>query len=317
MLVPQGTSYARVVFADAFEYEVQRSDPNARQIFVSQGWSHAKTQQDASGAKGYFYTVNSIPGFTGRFPGTDSSRVVLMEALPGTLGYQTDFYLELGNGSSAAHDNFIPGDVWIQFWIYPQHFGNQLSRFGTRNKFIYACNSTYPCSQYQWMLSWGSNTYNQSNMNPRGNPTNGEFFFHVASPYANKAGDENPDQLGQTNLSDWPRPNRWTLVKMRFNTTRTTGNSWEMWLRPYGGAWIKVAEWIGGVTPGFTWDIPSNVARGHRVVRMPTTVGATTGQWYDSWTYMDDFVIATTEQDLPVYSDGGPSPEPPRDLVAE
>ena len=82
-----------------------------------------------------------------------------------------------------------------------------------------------------------------------------------------------PGSIGcQNDITEWMRPNRWTLVKMHFNTTSTTGNSWEMWLRPYGGTWLKVAEWIGGVTPGFTWDIPAGSVGGHRVLRMPTTV---------------------------------------------
>jgi hypothetical protein len=35
---------------------------------------------------------------------------------------------------------------------------------------------------------------------------------------------------------------------------------------------------------------------------MPTTVGRTNGG-NDLWLYMDDFVIATREQDLPTYDD--------------
>jgi hypothetical protein len=34
--------------------------------------------------------------------------------------------------------------------------------------------------------------------------------------------------------------------------------------------------------------------------------------------YLDDFVIATTEQDLPVYDDGGErAPMPPAEVVVE
>jgi len=99
------------------------------------------------------------------------------------------------------------------------------------------------------------------------------------------------------NQTEWVKRNRWTLVKMHFNTTRTSGNSWEAWVRPYGGAWTKVSEWIGGQTPGFTWDIPSASVGGHRVLRMPSTVNG------NYWMYMDDFVIATSEEDLPNYPD--------------
>ena len=124
LLFFERSTRARVVFMDRFEYAVGRSDPNAAQLFIQNGWSHAKTQQSAN-ARGYLHTVTSIPGFSGAFPGTNSSRVLAIEALPGTLNGQTDFYLQLGNGESAASDDYIPGDVWFQFWIYPQNYGKQ------------------------------------------------------------------------------------------------------------------------------------------------------------------------------------------------
>lgn len=315
------TARARMVFMERFEYAVGRSDPNAAQIFTGNGWSHVKTQQSHSGnANGYLYTVSSIPGFSGSFPGTNSTRVLAIEALPGSMQGQTDFYLALGNGSSAAFDDHIPGDVWFQFWIYPQNYGSQLSRYGTRNKFIYACNGSYPCSSQLWMLSQGAPTYNRSNLFPLGDPARGEFFMNVSSASGPSdlvnlnAEESNQDMIGPTNMTDWMRPNRWTLVKMHFNTTSTTGNSWEMWVRPYGGAWTKTSEWIGGRTPGFRWDIPSASVGGHREIRMPTTIGSPTSQWYDYWMYMDDFAMATTEQDLTVYPDERNVPRAPTNL---
>ena len=161
---------------DRFEYAVGRSDPNAAQLFIQNGWSHAKTQQSAN-ARGYLHTVTSIPGFSGAFPGTNSSRVLAIEALPGTLNGQTDFYLQLGNGESAASDDYIPGDVWFQFWIYPQNYGNQVSRYGTRNKFLYVCNTAYPCHSHLWMISQGSNTYNLANQFPQGDPKHRPFLL--------------------------------------------------------------------------------------------------------------------------------------------
>ena len=61
---------------------------------------------------------------------------------------------------------------------------------------------------------------------------------------------------------------------------------------------------IGGRTPGFTWDIPSASVGGHRVLRMPTTVD------HDYRMYINDFVMATTESDLPVYGTSGTNPIP-------
>ena len=171
------------------------------------------------------------------------------------------------------------------------------------------------------MLSTTSNTYMPDNRFPVGNPSQGEFFFTMAeasgaSTIQNSLNPNNPNIVGPSNLTEGMKPNRWTLVKMHFNTTSTTGNSWEVWLRPYGGQWTKVSEWIGGRTPGFTWDIPSASVGGHRVLRMPTTVGGTGDQQYDFWMYVDDFVIATDERDLPVYPDLA-APAPPSDVRAE
>ena len=290
---------AGVVFSDRFEYEVSRSDPGAAQIFIKNGWSGAKTSQDRPGARGYLYTTNSIPGYSGAFPG-GGSRVLAMEALPQTLGGQTDFYLQLG-GSGAQYANYIPGDVWMQFWIYPLRDASHPSQFGTRDKFLYACNTDYPCHSHTWMVMAGSPTYNPNNMFPLGHPSRGEFLWILrqadgVSQIVNTTGD--PDargNVGSHNPKEWMRPNRWTLVKMHFNTSATAGNSWEVWLRPMGGSWTKVSEWIGGRTRGFTWDIPAASVGGHRVLRMPTTVDN------NFWLYMDDYVIARTEAALPVY----------------
>ena len=152
---------------------------------------------------------------------------------------------QLGDGSA----NYIPGDVWFQFWIYPQNYGNQRSRYGTRNKFLYVCNDAYPCHSHLWMVGQGSNVYSATNSTPLGDPSNGEFFWNMSSAsgvstidYAN--GDPwSRDQLGQ-NTTEWMRANRWTLVKMRFRSNSTTANGWEVWLRPQGGffIWVRLPD---------------------------------------------------------------------------
>jgi PKD repeat protein len=303
-----GTVPNSILFFDDFEYAVSRDQPGARDAFVANGpWSNVKTYQDGqTGARGYLYTTESVPGYAGQFPGQGSNRVLAIEARPGTLGGQTDFYLQLGGGENPANDNLIPGDVWIQFWAYPQNYGDQRSRWDT-GKFFYVCNSAYPCHSHKWMWLWGPQSYNPNmGLNPLGSPTDGEFLWTVRNSggvsdiryLGASSGDQ--EKLGQTDLSEHMVANRWTLVKMHFDTSTTSG-AWEAWLKPLGGSWTKVAEWVGGVTPNFQWNVPAGEVGGHRVLRMPTTIGGTSDAWYDLWLYVDDFAIANSEAALPTY----------------
>jgi len=109
-------------------------------------------------------------------------------------------------------------------------------------------------------------------------------------------------KLGQTNTSERITANRWTLVKIHLDTSTQSGK-YEAWMRPLGGSWTKTAEWIDGVTPGFTWTISANHVGGHRTFRMPSTIGRASGSSnYDAWIYMDDFAMARSEAGLPLYS---------------
>jgi len=95
------------------------------------------------------------------------------------------------------------------------------------------------------------------------------------------------------------RPNTWTLVKLHIKTTNGAG-AYEAWIKERGGSFIKVTQWIHGQN-NFTWPINNN--SGQSMVRMPTVMNSPVGAsppMY-SWQYMDDFVIATSEADLPVY----------------
>jgi hypothetical protein len=299
---------AGLLFFDDFEYDVGREEANAPQIFQTEGgWSWAKTYQAGEpGARGYMYTSNRIPGFSGSFPGTGSTRVLAMEALPTSLAGQTDFYLQYGDENASA--DTIPADVWFQFWIYPNHYDDpadvedQRSVFSRSNKFLYPCKSFYPCTTNTWLVSMGSASKEPHNqeLGPsavdqflvNGDPEDTDF--QCASEYPTNAW-----KLGQTDVSERVVANRWTLVKLHIDTSGT--GTWEGWLRPAGGAWVKVIEWIDGTTPCFNWDVPDST--GHRVLRMPTTVneGEDPGVAYDYWMYMDDFAMATAESALPVY----------------
>jgi hypothetical protein len=298
-----------LVFFDNFEYTVDRNDVNAANLFRQQGgWAAVKTEQSGEpGANGYLYTVASIPGYTGAFPGGGSSRVLAMEALPYSQLFQTDFYLQYGDGENATYNEAIPGNVWFQFWIYINHTGDQLSRI-SEGKFIYPCNTAYPCHSNKWLLTtggWSALPLYQS----LGEPTNGDIFLNnpvsLDTTAVTNANFPSWDawKLGQTNTSEYMAANRWTLVKIHLDTSTQSGR-YEAWMRHAGSAWIKVVEWIDGVTPaGFTWRINADQVGGHRVIRMPSTIGSANpaGQNYDAWFYMDDFAIARSEAGLPVY----------------
>ncbi len=290
--VPDGSSAA---FFDNFEYNVGRSDSSARTSFMSHGWTGVKTNQIGENANGYIYTASSIPGYSGSMP--SGSRVLVIEALPRQLSgaadfIQTDMYLQLGreDGPQTA----IPGNVWFQFWIYPANTTSQPSRFDRRNKWLYPCRSYYPCQNHGWLFMLGSGGNEPTN----GPPANEYLALEHPANIDYTQADEYPTnrfKLFQNTDKTQIVANRWTLVKLHMDTSGATGR-YEAWLKPMGGQWVKVANWVPGVTPGLNWNIPSAERAGHAILRMPTTVNE-----YDSWTYMDDFAMATSEAALPQY----------------
>jgi len=308
------------IFFDRFEYIERRDVNDGGKNFLTQGgWAGVKSVNTTkkSKGKGYLYTTDRIPGYSGTFPGKDSKRVLAIEALPTSMGGQTDFYLQYGKEGGPV--NAIPADVWFQFWIYPNYYDDpdnkedQLSGFENRFKFIYPCgvpsaeSGTYPCKTFRqnWMVLLGSNSASPS-WRTAGDPSSDLFVKAQQLDYIKYTGGKPWDafKLGQTDTSERIVANRWTLVKLHFDTSSTSGK-WEAWLKPRGKNWLKVAEWIDGATPNFNWKIPPESVGGHRVFRMPTTInnGDRKNTSYDSWIYLDDFVMAGAEKALPVYSE--------------
>lgn len=312
------------MFFDSFEYVADRSDSNVGVIFRKQGWNGVKTQQVEPNRHplGYIYTTDTVLGYeSGILPGTNSNRVLAMEALPTTLGHydgpgtfwgnmQTDFYLEYGqvDGPPGA----IPADVWFQFWMYttPQTLGGKHGPGGFERgmKFLYVCNGSYGCQTESWMVTLGSTSQNPNWVelsSGLGEPVPDIFLQMRGNEAAWSPGHYAGDQFGQTNISEWIVSERWQLVKMHIDTSGPQG-SFEAWIRPLGGSEVKVAENIGGVTPGFDWPLTQG-SNGHRVLRMPTTVGSrhvvsNFGKLsYDHTIYLDDFTMARSEDDLPEY----------------
>lgn len=298
-----GTHQNGSLFYDDFEYNVSRdgSDPVANlAAFQNAGWTWAKAINLPYGShNGYLYTVDSIPGYSGPFPGRDSNRVLGIEARPATLGSQTDFYLQYGDGNGS--NETVPGNIWYQFWLYTNDSGNQRSRFSARDKFIYPCTTPYPCQNLQYLLMAGNGANPPYWTDELPGPGGPERYLMVYDDHITPQmllDDGTQAKLGH-NLNTYHLvPNQWQLVKLHFDTSTPQG-TYEAWIKPLGGDFIKVAEWISGQN-GFAWNI-SNPG-GHKLFRMPTTYpGANNNQFYDSWVYMDDFAMAESEDALPQY----------------
>jgi hypothetical protein len=274
---------AAVVFDDDFEYVANRSDTDVQIPFESAGWTDAKAENSDYGSSGgYLYTQDDA---------TRGSKVLVMESLPTTVGGQTSYHLSYGSDASAL--GTIPANVWIQFWTYAEP-GSEWDR----QKFLYPCHQEYPCpvGSFLWLVGLHDRDFTGVSDNETTAPTGGRFF-RVTSAYANNsAATTNNEQKLYHNLGHNPLlVDTWYQVKIHIDTSGAQG-TYELWVRQRGvSTWTKEAEWIGGVTANFDWPIPAGDARlGNRVLAMPTTVDT-----LDSTTYMDDFVMATSESDLP------------------
>jgi len=285
MLVAQA-SYAAVIFEDDFEYVANRNVTDVQIPFEAAGWTDAKaTNSDYGGSGGYLYTLDNTPL---------NSKVLVMESLPTTVGGQTSYHLQYGD--STEPEGTIPANVWFQFWTYATP-GSQFER----QKFLYPCHQAYNCptETYLWILY-----FQESDLTGVGDEVvtaaTGGRFFRLQSAYSNYSGGEtwNAAKLFQNVSHTEMAVSTWYLVKLHIDTSGAQG-TYEVWIRARGTpTWTKLAEWIGGTTPNFDWPIPANQRNGNRVLAIPTTVDT-----YDSTTYMDDFVMATTEEDLPTYGD--------------
>ena len=315
LTLPSPRANAELVLFDTFDYVVGRTEANSTAIpkFRAAGWSQAKRLPTDPGALGYLYTVSqadmrATTGYNGPLPG-GGSRVLKMEVPAGTS--QTDFYLELSGGADT-----IPGDVWFQFWIYSNHYGSELGGVVSRNKFIYPSNNSYPSSTDKWLFILSAWSGVPSESVPYGDATGGQFApitrdNTVGSINYSAANDSsNRSKLGPNLVpasQGFVQANRWTQVKIHYDTSVANRGVFEVWLRPYGGAWVKTTEWIGGVTPNFTWT--GFPAGGHSSMRMPTTLPASSGSVNSAgaYYYMDDFAMATSEDSLPDADTARPS----------
>jgi hypothetical protein len=297
-----------LLFFDDFDYVINRTGTGQEAAFVSNGgWTGAKLEQDQSSANILMYTVSSIPGFAGTFPGA-GSHALCMESIVGQQG-QSDGYLQLGFNT----DDFIPPNVWFQYWVYHQNDAGsgQESLWVSRSKWIYATNESggaYPSHSHRWMISLtsvsGPPLYILG-----GDDTPAEIPNLVLASAAGlstiawtgpgfEVGDN--DSLGPQNTTERLVTNRWTLVKMNIDTSTMTPR-YRLWLRAQGDPdFTLVSDWQHGVND-LSWTYAS--AGGHKAFRWPSTLGDVSEPHEDAWIYFQDFAMADAEADLPTYDD--------------
>ena len=308
------SALAEIRLRDNFEYVVNREQTGKSAIFSANGgWDFVKSNPENPGACGYIYTSSSIPGYNGPFPGAGSGRVLAMEFLPLSLNclvgdnwWQTDVYL--AKGGQGAPQNTIPANLWVQYWIYINDYGTQQTRWAQvrgGTKWLYPCvDGIYPCTgtNVSWLYNLRPGTLNPWYQElPAGGADTFPFVRGSGAHYSPGDPEPGPDKLSPNVTQDTGKllANRWTLVRIHLDISGAQG-SYREWHKTIGGNFVQVANWVGGVTPNFTWPLAGiNPARlqGQKSMKVGTT-------WQNSngWVYLDDFVMATSEADLPNYS---------------
>jgi hypothetical protein len=274
----------RYMFLDQFEYDVSRSGRSADGLFAGSGWAAVKAINGSMGrGSGYAFTQpDAIRG----------SKVLVLESHPEAIsGFpvaQTDYYLQRGREGST--EEVLPANVWIQFWTY----ATTDSRFATRDKTIYPCNSYYACSwgpNLGWLFMWGSGGFNV------GGDGSSRRYLALEAQNADRdtrVRDGEEAKLFQNVNATPMRGGAWYQVRLHMDTSGAQG-TFEAWIKERGQtSFTKVSDWRGGVTPNFSWPIPANQQRGHTMFRMPTTVNQ-----YSNTVYLDDFAISRTMEGLP------------------
>lgn len=313
--------HAAVLLFDNFEQNISKTGTGADAFKKANGgqWDDVKAINTTAYGSGcaYIYTVSSIPGFTGTFPGRNSSRVAVYENLPytndcyvgewsgcpGNRWLQTDAFLFYGQDTTG----YIPANTWIQFWVYLNSSGSQVSQFRT-GKFLYTCGDYGAGSCDTGHMDWMGVFSNENSYAPDcalDVGTYSSFYYAIDTQYIASGGAQytsegcggTTDTLGYNQSVSSPKfsTNAWYLVKMNYNMTNASAPVFRMWVRKRNeSSWTLYAEWIGGTTSGLTWT--AKYTSGMKWLKLFDTVNC-----YDSWVYFDDFVIAEAESDLPVY----------------
>ena len=299
---------AVVIFSDTFE-AYQAGDVTCTTLQSTSGYTFCRELPDRVANPSNISIASSVPGSNDTLP--SGSRAMRMYTNGMTL--QSD-----GGVLVSGSDNYIPANAWWQVAMYVNNFGNEVTIAGNRPmKLFYPCNADYPCNTNYFLIETStSNSYNPFNSSTLLSPTNGDMWLTTRDNTlgtVNWAGAPPGDEskLGQTNLSERIRPNRWNIIRCHTDFTVISSGKIDCWIGPKGGALTHVLSWHGG-TPvagqAFTWTVPE--ARGHRSLFWPSTVPANATIGTVLYMYFDDFYLATSESDLPNYSSGPPNPSP-------
>lgn len=292
---------------DTFAYDVSRLDSRklspATNPFITTGvWGGFADAVINPGYGGYMYTSNDAGQSGGVIPGQAGTHFLVMESAPTELDpiYQTDMFVE--PPATGALD-YIPADVWFQFWIYlpSDYFSNNRMKFIYPNKQV-----NYPAPPVgglEWLISLGGD-YESYNPYCHINTDRGMTLINsdaaslmTIDPAFNCSG---ATHLGQTNTdgvdwyTEWIRPLTWTLVKIRMDTSGAQG-SMEAWMRQYGTpTWTKTNDWRGGVSPDPSFNFVPLDNNGHATFRMPVSIpgGNSPSEAQDSRTFITDFAMA-------------------------
>lgn len=293
------SAHAEIIVQDDFEYEVDRDTADKSAFTTTGPWTAYKSRPSAAGAYGFTYTTTSISGFAGSFPGTSSSRVLVSEHLPGTYSTgQSDTYLSFyETGGSPV----IPSTFYVQLWIYFQYYGDQLSRY-ENVKFIYPCGDdvatgTCPVQHHDWLMQMREDYSGEPYELRDGSAGQTHIYVKTEGTAAMEGVGETTGNLGPNQSTGTAKfdPNTWYLIRIYYDFS-TNNPTYRMWRRTAAEESLTlVAEYVDGVTSGLTWTPYTNSGY-YRINLLEMNDNV------DCWFYVDDFILATTVEDLPSYS---------------
>jgi len=278
--------------------------PEVLALWQANGWDFIKTNSVASGARGVITTELNKNGVS----------VMLINPRPDDDGIQTDVWVGTGETDTVDPETFWPADAWIQMKVENIHTQERPSWYILNNgKFIYPANELNAAGgmfpghpPYIIALSSGSwEPYHEFH-----GTVQDSFYFTFSMK-----GNNDASFTGSTMFPDEPEPaknlgpqdvvngrvtpNEEVVVTFHIDVSGDQG-IFEQWMQREGQEPVKVAEWIGGVTPGFTWDTTTEI--GIKQFRMPTTVndiGVAGDGVGNYWMQMEYFAIGSTSTDLP------------------